>query len=540
MKKVFFIANLFISQIAISQLVNNGGTIVVQSGASIFCTGNFTNNGGTFTNNGRLEVQGNFVNSGTYNSTTDDDSLIMSGSGNTVLNLGSATLRFLTINKASHSDLMTLASSITVANKLDYLSGTLSTDYLLNPSFAVNAPSSAVFNFAPGREIVGNVRRTGWSNGSTVVFNGANMQLSTNGGTSPTDMMVTMLPGAFGGDPSQNEREVKRRFLFTPSGGSGYTADVRFPYQAGELNSNVEGNLVPWNLISSEWNARLTPVNRDAGADWLSTTGISATLLAQEWKLADPRYTFNVTAFLRGPWNAGTGTMTTNYNAAGLLPTSQPYNISPINYNGNESVSSIPNSNIVDWVLVEFRKPSTGLAGDANPSTIIGRKAAFLLNNGSVVDLDGVTPINFDITKQGSGFIVLRHLNHLGVMSNAVPSNTLGTYSNNFASLAGAYKSPGASSDPLIPLPSSSSFGLWAGDANRGGTINATDLSVVRSAITSSLSGYLSADVNLSNSINATDLSIIRSTITSSGTSSVSRQGAPIRSNLPEHKNTND
>ena len=55
------------------------------------------------------------------------------------------------------------------------------------------------------------------------------MQVTTNGGTAPTSFIVTMIPQSGGGDPTQNEREVKRKFLFTQSGGSGFTADIRYP-----------------------------------------------------------------------------------------------------------------------------------------------------------------------------------------------------------------------------------------------------------------------------------------------------------------------
>ena len=251
MKKFIFASSLLIASITNAQLVNNGATIVVQPGGTIFCAGSLTNTSGTITNDGKIEVQGNFANTGTYNSTTSDDSLIMSGAGNVTINSGGATFRYLTINKAANTDIVTLTGTILVGNKLDYLSGVLSTDYLANPSYSVTAPASAVFNFAAGREIIGNVTRTSWANGAPVVFNSPHMQMTTNGGTNPTQLMVTMLPEAFGGDPTQAEREVKRKFLFTPTGGSAYTADVRFPYLTTELNTNVEGNLVPWNLAST-------------------------------------------------------------------------------------------------------------------------------------------------------------------------------------------------------------------------------------------------------------------------------------------------
>jgi hypothetical protein len=256
-----------------------------------------------------------------------------------------------------------------------------------------------------------------------------------------------------------------------------------------------------------------------------------------EWKLADPKYPFNVTAYLRGPWN-GTA-MNTSLNSGSIIPLSQPYNTTPFNYAGTESVASIPNANIVDWVVVEHRKPLSGLPSDATSSTITGRKTAFLLNNGTVVDLDGVTPISFNITKQGASFIVIRHRNHLGVLSNSIPSNATGTFTNDYTILANSYKASGAASDPVVLLSGGTKYGLWAGDANKNGVVNVTDVNAIKIAIAASASGYLFTDVNLSNSINVTDANLTKITISSSGTGGASTRVDPasqsrIQTNIPD------
>ncbi len=522
-----------------SQLINNGATITIQNGAYVLANGDVKNISGTITNDGKIEVQGNFINSGTYTSTASEDSLIMTGTGPDTLTTVSSTLNYLTINKTPATDIIRLGGTITVNKKLDYLSGVLTTDPILNPSFTLTSPVNAVYNFTAGKEIIGSVKRTGWTNGTARVFNQANMQVTTNGGTTPTSFTVTMIPQSGGGDPTQNEREVKRKFLFIQTGGSGFTADVRFAYLTTELNTNVEANVVPWKLISSEWNARLTPITRDVANHYVATTGIPAADLALEWKLADPKYTFNVTAYLRGPWN-GTN-MNTSLNSGGIIPLSQPYNTTPFNYTGTESVGSIPNANIVDWVLVEHRKPATGLPADATSATITGRKAAFLLNNGTVVDLDGVTPVSFNITKQGSSFIVIRHRNHLGVMSNSIPSNAAGTFANDYSLLANSYKASGAASNPVVLLSGGVKYGLWSGDANKNGVVNGTDVSAVKLAIASLATGYLFTDTNLSNSTNGTDVSLIKNTIASLGSGSAPTIGngntgltEQVQTNIPD------
>ena len=101
----------------------------------------------------------------------------------------------------------------------------------------------------------------------------------------------------------------------------------------------------------------------------------------------------NLKAFFEGPFNGAE--MTTSLNS--LLPLNQPYNTAPWDYSGTESIASVPNANVVDWVLVELRE-TTGDATTATPSTVIARQAGFILNNGTIVKTDGISPLRFDVT----------------------------------------------------------------------------------------------------------------------------------------------
>ena len=511
--------NGFASQAQLT--IQSGANFVMEAGVQVTVQGNVTN-AGTIINDGTLKVQSNYINSGTYGGTGTVGVLELYGSGNSDVNAGSSSVANLVINKTVLTDIVKLAASLTVTNTLTLTNGVLTTDPIANPAFFLISPASATYAFAPGKEIVGSVKRTNWSGGSSRIFNATNMQVITNGGTAPTDVTVTMIPLSAGGDPTQVEREVKRKFIFNQTGGSGFTADVRYPYLPTELNTNVEANIVPWTLTASEWNAKMSPVTRDLAADYVSTTGISAAQLAQEWKLADPIYSMNAKAFIKGSWNNPTGVMRTTLNSNAILPLTQPYTIAPFSYPGSESVASIPNANVVDWVLVEIRKPGTGLAADATPPTAIGRKAGFLLSNGNIVDLDGVTPVQLTITKQGSSnFIVVRHRNHLAAMSLSKASNATGDFSNDFSSLANVYQKPGATSIPVSLLsasaPGNTQYGMWPGDVNNSGSITPSDITPINSAIGGPSSGNLSVynvrDANLDRNVTPSDVSVVNSSI---------------------------
>ena len=534
-----FIANVH------AQLYNNGATITVQNNAYITVMGELQNNTGTITNDGKIEVQGSFTNNATYNSTAAEDSLIFKGIGNSIFKSGGATINFLTLNKTAAADFVTLNGNALIGKKLDFLSGSFTTDPIANPAYKVISPITAAYTFAAGTEIIGSVQRTGWANGAANVFNQTHMLVTTNAGTAPTDVTVTMIPQTAGGDPTQTEREVKRKYTFAQTGGSAFTADVRYAYQSTELNTNTEANLVPWKLVSGEWNGLTTGATRDVVNHYVNYTAIPAADLLQEWKLADPNYTFNVTAYLSGAWINSTGLMRSVLSASANFPLSQPYTSTPFSYTGTESVTTVP-ANVVDWLLVEFRKPTTGLPADAINSTVIGRKACFLLNNGSVVNTDGTSVSSFDINKQGAGFVVVRHRNHLAVMSNSLASNTTGSYTNSFAALANVYQKPTVLSAPAVVLsaaaPGNALFGLWAGDVNNNGAVTTSDITPINNAISGPSTGntnvYNVRDINLDTNVTTTDITLTNRSISNTAATSSSR-GTATTNNKPKNATSN-
>ena len=95
--------------------------------------------------------------------------------------------------------------------------------------------------------------------------------------------------------------------------------------------------------------------------------------------------TVQLTVFLEGPFSGNE--METDLNENGQIPLAQPFTTLPWNWPGLESVDSIPNDDIVDWVLVDLRDATDPSL--ATYSSTCGRKAAFLLKDGRIVDLDG-------------------------------------------------------------------------------------------------------------------------------------------------------
>jgi subtilisin family serine protease len=199
-----------------------------------------------------------------------------------------------------------------------------------------------------------------------------------------------------------------------------------------------------------------------------------------------------MTMLMQGAYS-GSGQMTTELNSGGHLPTSQPFDEGPWDYSGSESVSSIPSSDIVDWVLLELRETTDGDA--------VGRQAAFLKSDGSVVGLGGSGPASFSDVSDGDYYLVVYHRNHLPIMSTSKISFSSGsTASYDFTT--GQDQAYGSA--PMADL-GDGNFGLVAGDVNADGQVvysgPSNDLFPIFNAVGNELSGtasgYLDADVTM-------------------------------------------
>lgn len=75
------------------------------------------------------------------------------------------------------------------------------------------------------------------------------------------------------------------------------------------------------------------------------------------------------------------------------------------------SVFAVTGENaIVDWVFVELR--------DKNDYTsIVATRSGLIQRDGDIVDLDGTSSLFFNFVNPDSYFVVIRHRNHLGVMT---------------------------------------------------------------------------------------------------------------------------
>jgi len=264
-----------------------------------------------------------------------------------------------------------------------------------------------------------------------------------------------------------------------------------------QIADNIAGDPLFVDINISDFHLLCSSPCIDAGTEALSAfdfDGNSIPFDGTETDIGIYEYQHNILqldlkVFLEGPFNG------TNMNTDLTdIPLSQPYNITPWNYEGTESVDTIP-ADVMDWVLIELR--DTTDASLATGETVIARQAAFLLNDGAVVGMDGSSILAFNHSIIHSLFVVIHHRNHLPVMSANPVTKTNGIYSYDFTDAT--EKAYGGNQVDL----GNGVYGMYAADINADGVVNETDINLWKQI--AGKKGYLKEDANLDTQVDNKD-----------------------------------
>lgn len=185
--------------------------------------------------------------------------------------------------------------------------------------------------------------------------------------------------------------------------------------------------------------------------------------------------------FLQGAYN--NGIMRTDINS--ILPLTSPYSANPI------TADSIP-SDVVDWVLMELRTTPAG------PPVL--SRSLWLGSDGSL-RTPGLSIIALTNTPPGPYYLVLRHRNHLAIMSaQPVLFTTGGIPAMLDLSQPANLYGQGGSIEVAAGI-----VAMIAGDASQNGAVDPADRNA-HWRLQSGSSGYLSADFNLNGEVSPSDL----------------------------------
>ena len=204
-------------------------------------------------------------------------------------------------------------------------------------------------------------------------------------------------------------------------------------------------------------------------------------------------------AFLEGPFNLAQDRMNDDLRDS-YLPLTEPYTaLGFFHVNGggetvNPSVffATTNNTSVVDWVFLELRDKD-------NPTSVVSTRCALILQDGSVVDIDGLSDVRFQASPN-EYYIAIFHRNHLAAMT----LNTFALSSTTVLINLSDGSAPAYGVNGLKQL--GSSYALWAGDVSNDGVIKYSGSNNDRDPIlveiggtipTNTSNGYLLEDVNM-------------------------------------------
>ena len=428
-------------------LLNNGADIIITSGSYLTIDGDFTNElDGTIDNSGNISISGDWTNNQT------SGNLLLSTSG-TVSFLGSSN-HDIGGTAATYFNKLDLNNDATVIGPAGI---SVSSDFTMNNSYLTIGNHSLIMQ--TGASFIG-AGSSGYvitnGTGKVVQFVDASDKIFPIGSSSnyaPVTLnnigtsdffWVRAFPdvltnGLTGITVPEINHCVNMTWDISENVPGGSNLSVTAFWGAGIEGASFDRTHAGMgHYISGDWDPQGEMVAAGSNPYSISRSGLTSLspFAVGDWDspMAFPlNLRLNLAAFLEGAFNGSS--MDNDLNASGLIPLNQPYNVSPISYPGTESVGAIPNANIIDWVVVELRDATS--AANATSGTIVERKALFLRNDGVIVDLDGVSVPNFSSSITNNLYVVIRHRNHLAIMSANAVTPSGGIYSYNFSSAAG-------------------------------------------------------------------------------------------------------
>lgn len=459
-----FGSSLAFCNVSSAQLVIDQATFTIQAGATVTVQGDVTSN---------ADIQGT-------------GKIILKGSSNQNVNMGGFTIPSLEVDNAAN---VTLTGSAKISGDLLMTNGKL---LLGNNNLTIGSAGTL----------------TGGTSAKYIVTNGTGKLTKTALGASAFTYPVGKSTGSYSPVALAN---------------SGTADDISVRVLAGTLPGGTTGTAFTKEVVNASWDiteaaaggSNLSITTTWDGADELagfdrSRSGISYYITSPAanvgWDLLNSQtaaatganpYSYTRTGvttlgtfavgtrpvlspllvtpkiFLQGAYN-GTD-MNDALRNANLIPLTEPY--TGLNMfsatasvkgsgGGETSVNTVVGSaagtssltTIVDWVLVQLHRTSDG--------AVVTQRAALLQRGGTVVETDGVSPVNLAGNAAGSYYVSVRHRNHLGARTAAGLTLAKVSTTNFDFTTALAQAFPGAVTNNAMATLTGGKFGLWSGNAN--------------------------------------------------------------------------
>ncbi|MBN1541384.1 hypothetical protein JW992_04495 [candidate division KSB1 bacterium] len=458
------------------QQIKSIAILLTCSASWLYAAGLSIGSGATFSLGGAtLNLPDDWSNGGTFNAGTGTVVFNGASGDQTITNTNGETYGNLTINKASGD--VILANPVTVNGTL-----TLSSGHLQLNGQVITLGTTALLSETAGATVMGS---SGYLTTTRAINAPSAANIAGLGAilTSSADLGSTEIRRGHSAYSGDGNTGISRYYDIIPTNNSALNATLAFNYDESELNGCTETELLLFR--SSDGGATWTQVGGaiDIDANQATLSGIDA---FSRWTLAfaNPPILAKIKVLLQGPYTGSA--MSTALRTAGVIPTTSPYADA-------RTAAAIP-ENVIDWILVQLRATADGSA--------VVQKSFFVKNDGSVVDTDGTT-VDLDLpgVDEGSYYLVLRHRNHLAVMSASVQAlNSLSASLYDFSTGSDKYYGSGGAVQLATGI-----WGLSAGDSDGNNAIESADYTTWKTAAQAGSSGYQITDLNLDGQVTTAD-----------------------------------
>jgi hypothetical protein len=466
---------------------NDGAMFVIEPGATVYIQGGLENvNGGTIDNDGTIEIEGDFVNSATFDG-TNENTVIFSGSTASNITSGGAVFHHVNIDKDAAVD-VNLMDNMSVKGILTFVADNNKVNIGANDLTITNTGTIASFdaNDYVVTDDVGYLRMQGLDAAETFIFPVGNdnatynpATIAANGGHTGDVFSVRVrdnlyIDGLAETEPA-TEAAVNAMWDITEGTVGGSDVNITLQWAGSDELPDFPAEVGISRHDGSNWDMLAANIGAPVGTDPYTRTRNNVTSFSAFAVGGEPvghALALSLKTFLQGGYSGGL--ISDALRSGSLIPTAEPYEGAPYNYahvgfGGDETVDAsvfTPTGNdaIADWVLIELRDQTT-------PSIILASKSALIQRDGDIVDLDGVSPLQIHGLADGTYHIGINHRNHLGIRTATAQALSNTPLALDFTTnLALAFDDPGIPAPPTGNNPmktlSTGIYGLWAGDAN--------------------------------------------------------------------------
>lgn len=406
MKKIYMVATIFFSCLMLqkvnAQLVINGATLFLESGAVVSVQGNLTSN---------ADIQGT-------------GKVVLNGTSNQDVNMNGNTIPNLEINNTSN---VTLTGNTRVSGLLEFTNGRILTggnNFTLASTASFTGASATKYIQTNG---IGEVRKEVTTGGTYVLPIGKAdaympMEYSLSGNTLGAGAYIggQVVSTPHPNKPIRSEDYLTAYWKPSLNNVTGGTVNVTASYTDANSFAGTETMLNGLRWDGANWSLTGNSINTAANSVTFNSIAAGSELYAMnKFVYASGK------VFLQGAFNTGTNKMNDNLRAGtNLIPTTDPYRSAPYStfftHTQNTvaeaidplvfSNQAIDDNNIVDWVFLELRDPAY---------TLIQTRSALVQKDGDIVEVDGTNPVYFKNLDAGNYVLTVRHRNHLGMGADA-------------------------------------------------------------------------------------------------------------------------